>query len=346
MKLSSPFSSKEEVIPLIEAGANELYCGIVPNEYSKKYSYTLNRRHGYGANFDSFEELEKSLIIAHRKNVKVYITLNCFYVQEQYPLILKIIKKLIDIDVDGFVLADIGLLFLLRERGIKKDICMGTLGTVFNSKAVSFYYKLGVSRIILSRHLTINEIEVIASNSNKTELGVFILYEPCHYVDGFCTLHAPDTSKKIGQAVVAKNKNVSFISSHLAFNGSGCSLVDSPRFIFNDKTGKEIKINEKSFPPVISNNLICGACAIYDFNKIGISSLKIAGRGMPIDLKIKGTRFIREALNIVKKKDISKEHFIKEIQQLHGKIYGMMKCSGFNCYYPSVFSQKNNLKMR
>jgi len=230
MKILAPFSKKEEVVPLIEAGADELYCGIVPDDYSKQYLSTLNRRPWSAANFDNFDELDEALQIAHDKAVKVFVAMNGIYIPEQYPSILSIINK---INSDGFIIADMGLLLLLKEMNFKKEIHIGTGGTVFNSRSANFYRRLGASRIILPRHLTVNEIEIIAHRSGGLKLETFILYEPCLFVDGFCNFHAPSTkSAATSESMAVKNKNFSVISKEFFFTGPGCSLIYNPKFIF------------------------------------------------------------------------------------------------------------------
>ncbi|TAM38434.1 U32 family peptidase, partial [bacterium] len=169
MKILSPISRKEEVEPLVEAGAGELYCGIVPRLWSDRYgvSDTLNRREGYGANFSSFADLQYAIQLAHKRNVPVFVTINGLYTREQYPLIREIVEKLISIKVDGLIIADLGLLLTLERTKFPGEIHMGTGGTAFNSRTISFYKELGASRIILDRHLTIGEIKDISQKSSS-----------------------------------------------------------------------------------------------------------------------------------------------------------------------------------
>ncbi|MFC1699956.1 peptidase U32 family protein, partial [Candidatus Omnitrophota bacterium] len=213
MKILSPFSKKEEVAPLIKAGADELYCGIVPDEWENKYGVfdTLNRREGYGANFSKFSDLQYAIKLAHEKNVQVFVTMNGLYVQQQYPLIQKMIERLKDIKVDGLIIADIGILLMLQRTKIFKEIKMGTGGTAFNSKTAIFYKKMGVSSIILPRHLTLDEIKGISQRiSGAVSLEVFILNTLCRNVDGFCTFyHGLSFDKKeFAPEINLKNKSL------------------------------------------------------------------------------------------------------------------------------------------
>lgn len=347
MKILSPFSKKEEVIPLIEAGADELYCGIMPGEWEKKYSIfdTLNRREGFGANFSNFKDLQYAIHFAHKRGVSVYVTMNGLYSQEQYHLIQKIVEKLKDINVDGLIIADIGLLLMLQEKKIFEEIHMGTGGTTFNSKTASFYKRLGVSRIILPRHLTVNEIRDISENNLvNIDLEVFILNTLCPNIDGFCTFYhglsligkeiAPQVNYK------KKGKKVKFFHSHdVNYKAHGCNLKFSIE-VFDD-SGKKIRRGTTHVPKnkkqAKAGFKACGGCAISDFNDMKIKNLKIVERGAPTEAKIRDTRFIRKVLDILsKQKNLSRKQFIHKTQKLYCDIYKCDRCSGFSCYYPDI----------
>lgn len=346
MKILSPISRKEEVEPLIAAGAGELYCGIVPRQWSDRYSVfdTLNRREGYGANFSNFTDLQYAIRLAHKRNVPVFVTMNGLYTREQYSLIREIVEKLINIRVDGLIIADLGLLLMLRKTKFPGEIHMGTGGTAFNSRTISFYKKLGASRIILDRHLTIGEIKDISQKSSSIiDLEVFILNSFCQNVDGFCTfyhgIHQDDIG--ISQEVDVKNKIIKFLISYdIEYEGHGCSLKYAER-IFDNK-GKKVARR----PILLKNSSMqdknemkgCGACAIFDFIKMKIATLKIVERGMSTDNKVRSAEFIRGVLDIPEKeRNISKESFIRKVQALYSYAYKYNECSGFSCHYPSVF---------
>ena len=348
MKILSPFSKKEEVLPLIESGADELYCGIIPKEWKDRYCIfdTLNRRESYRANFSSFAELYAAVKSAHKRGVPVFVTMNGLYTQEQYPLVKKIAEKLSEIKVDGLIIADIGLLLMLQRLKLFGEIHMGTGGTTFNSRTVSFYKRLGVSRLILDRHLTVDEIRDISKKSSSAiELEVFILNTLCSNVDGFCTYY--HGLSFIDSEVVSEDKIKSskfkFLKTYdLNYGGHGCTLKFSP-CVF-DKLGNKISIKEVKGRKNLKGKGLkdCGACAIYDFDKIKIKSLKIVERGASTENKVRDTGFIKKALHILdKEKNISRRGFIKMTQKLYCDVYKYDECSGWVCYYPSVFASKN-----
>ncbi len=88
----------------------------------------------------------------------------------------------------------------------------------------------------------------------------------------------------------------------------------------------------------------CGACTIYDINKTKVKSVKIVGRQLDPETRLKSTRFIRSVLDILENnKEISRQDFIRKVQELYQKIFEYKKkCRGNNCYHPSVLYKLQN----
>jgi len=155
LKITSPFREKEEVSALIDAGTDELYCGYLSPEWVKKYTSLEFERKGGGSNFTDLRELRQAVDLAHKRNIPVFLTLNGLYIREQYPLLLKIVEQLERIDLDGYIVADIGLLLTLRKKGFRGQIHISTGGAVFNSKTINFYKNLNTKHIILNHQTTL-----------------------------------------------------------------------------------------------------------------------------------------------------------------------------------------------
>ncbi len=87
-----------------------------------------------------------------------------------------------------------------------------------------------------------------------------------------------------------------------------------------------------SFAPFFS----CGACALWQFWKIGITSVKIAGRGRSTELKIAYVRFIKKSLDALKK-SVCEDEFYREVRKLFLKTF-KKNCRRIYCYYPHFFN--------
>ena len=207
-RILAPFTNIAEIGPLKEAGADELYCGYVNDELTKKWPsafHILNRR-GEGASFENHEVFKTAVRTAEKNNLAVYVTLNGLYTPEQYPLLHKLVKSIDCLEgIKGFIVADIGFLLSLKKNNFKKEIHISTGGTCFNSHTAKFFEALGAKRIVLDRALTSHEItDIITRSEAKIDFEIFIMGEPCGgFIDGFCAFfHCLENVKTVR---IAKN---------------------------------------------------------------------------------------------------------------------------------------------
>lgn len=320
IKVHSPLSAPEEVKPLAEAGTDEFYCGIMSKEWEQLYTRvgSQNKRYWEQNNFRSFEDLETAIKIAHSYKKPVFLTVNAqFYTQKQYPLLLKEINKMVEISADALIISDLALLLTLKKKGLNVDFHLSSISTVLNSKAAEFYKKIGISRIILPRQVTIAEIEEISSSGIPLE--AFILNEKCWNMDGLCTFNhgilCKDGEKRDGCSL---NYDITILNN----NTSRLNIIKQNR-----------RIRQNIFlPQTIQKRNECGICALYYFKKYGVNSVKIIGRGHALDFKKLYISFIKKALSIP---DCSFENFQRQSRKLY-KSYFNNVCNEFSCYYPEL----------
>ena len=91
MRILAPVSHLNEIEAVIEAGADELYCGVLPEDWKAQYpSISISRRQEQAAHFKTFEELKEAIQIAHDHGKKIYFTLNeHYFTVDQYELLKK-----------------------------------------------------------------------------------------------------------------------------------------------------------------------------------------------------------------------------------------------------------------
>ena len=338
IKILSPVSRCDEVEDVIAAGADELYCGILLDDWRKGYtvSASLNRRQedntilGTSPHFKSFEELKESVEIAHSRSVPVILTLNeHYYSKDQYPYLLSYVDKALEAGVDAFIVGDVAFILSLRERGISTDIHISTAGTAFNSETVRFYQELGASRVILPRHLTIEEIESIASEVSDVELEAFILNSRCANIDGFCTFQHGLADLFPDEKVKEQYLNACMLSYKISVYPDAKVESDSD---IKEKISWE---RQSIWSALHIDDRPCGACALFEFSKIGLHGVKIVGRQNAKSKKIKDVIFLRTLIDSLSEKNPSKEEFRKFSRRLYQETYEW-PCLIFKCYYPSV----------
>ncbi len=189
MKILSPLDKVDEVAALAEAGADELYCGLLTEDWHNRYiAGAINRRPGGGANFTRFEKLAAAAAAAQAHHLPLILTLNeHYYVEEQYPYILELVRRAQDAGVTALMVADMALLLTLAALPEKPALYVSTGGAPFNSEAVRQYAEIGARRITFPRHLTLEEMRQARDKVPDIEVETFILNSRCPFVDGYCT---------------------------------------------------------------------------------------------------------------------------------------------------------------
>lgn len=319
MKILSPLSGVSEAKPLIEAGAQELYCGVVTEEWEKRFSLvaSANLRHDRVANFSSFEELAKTVDIASRRKVPVFCALNAhFYSDAQLPLALRNAQEAIDAGASKIIVSDIGLISLLKKKNFGADIALSTANPVFNSQAMPFFKRLGIRSIVLPRHLSCKEISGLAKSASALgiELEAFVLNAICPYIDGLCTL------QHVGKS-----------PDSIAADELACRIPFSVE-VFSNEPSEQSKRSALARACLWQNTLPlgCGLCALPSFEKAGIHSLKIAGRGNSTGKKVADVKMLKEALGLLAK--LPEKEFREEMHRFFFRA-NSERCGFTSCYY-------------
>ena len=343
MKLNVPFRTKQEVVPLIDAGADELYCGYLAGRWHKRFTSLEFERKGGGSNFTDVDELRQAVALAHHRGVPVSLAINGLYVRNQYDLLLTIVRSLSRVDLDAFIVADLGLLLTLRKMGFKKRIHISTGGTVFNTEACRFYKELGAARIILDRQMSLESMRALVRGHPDMEFEAFILNTLCVYIDGFCTFMHSYGSVSVEDIPVKKSSKrtpMKLLAVYdLRSRLDACCFTYSIQ-AYDARLKKRVGLDRvrPAFFKQQVDAVECGACALYDLKNAHVMSLKIVGRQYSSEKRLADTKFIRSALQILEgSAGSNKEDFVRRVRALYQKTYGYkFPCRGNNCYYPQA----------
>jgi len=321
MQILSPFASSVEVRQLIEAGANELYCGVVTPDWAKRFTFigSVNLRHDKAANLSSFNELRLAVRTAKKRNVPVFAAFNAhFYSRRQMPSVLRQVKQALAAGAAGLIIADPILIESVREKFPSANISLSTGQPCFNSNALRFFKALGVRRIVLPRHLAVNEAVQLSRQAKKLgiETECFVLNAICPFIDGLCSFqHIVEPSQQLAMQPLACRMNYSV---NVLGNAAPCK---------KDIAAAHVKI----WCNTISND--CGLCALPSFLKAGVDSVKIAGRANSLQKKIADIAAVKEAISLAEK--LSKRQFNEEAYRIYFDLF-KRTCQCNNCYYPSA----------
>jgi len=162
----------------IAAGADAVYCGL--DKFNAR-SRAANIR---------FEDLPGILRLAHQHCCKVFLTLNTILVENEIPAIITLLNRLINTNIDGVIIQDIGLFYLLATYFKGLIIHASTQLTTHNEGQIRFLSKLTASRVNLSRELNLQEIKALTAvaHQNKVLTEVFVHGSNCLSFSGLCYL--------------------------------------------------------------------------------------------------------------------------------------------------------------
>ncbi len=292
LQIVAPVSRPDEVEPLLAEGADELYCGLLPPEWIERFSFSvpLNRRDSGLGNLSSFRSLETIVSDAHKAGAPVYLTLNApTYTQGQMAFLQTYCQRAAEeADVDGFLVADPGVMRLLAEWTPDKRIHASSVAAVHNSMAVRLFRDMGVSRIVFPRQVTAKEVAAIHHAVPDMELEVFILNDGCVLEEGHCS-----TTHGAGPFCLT-NWEYRF---RAADGGRTLTGAELQRLESNQAAYRSwILCHEASGPLTTPTGYPmgpCGLCAIHAFKQAGVSALKIVGRESPTARKLASVRMTR-----------------------------------------------------
>lgn len=175
-ELLSPAGSLRNMRYAFAYGADAVYAG------QPRYSLRV-RNNEFNA-----QNLKIGIDEAHALGKKFYVVSNIAPHNSKVDTYLKDIEPIIAMQPDALIMSDPGLIMLVRERFPDMSIHLSVQANAVNYATVQFWAKQGIERVILSRELALEEIEVIREKAPDTELEVFVHGALCMAYSGRCLL--------------------------------------------------------------------------------------------------------------------------------------------------------------
>jgi len=275
-------------------GADAVYAG--------QPRYSLRARNN---DFD-LANLKIGIDEAHALGKKLFVASNLMPHNAKVDTYIKDMAPVIEMNPDALIMADPGLIMLVREKWPEMPIHLSVQANTVNYQAVKFWKSMGLERVILSRELSLDEIEDIRQRCPDMELEVFVHGALCIAYSGRCLLSGYFNHRDPNQGTCTNScrweysianaseddagdvKKIEF-DAMTAMNSSGLSNCgDIPRHPLADRTylieeknrpGEYMPILEDEHGTYIMNSKDLRAVEhVERLSKIGIDSLKIEGR--------------------------------------------------------------------
>ena len=155
-------------------GADAVYFG------GQNFSLRANAK-----NF-SLEDMKKATEYAHSLGKKVYVTVNIVFHDSDFDGLDDYLKYLDSINIDGIIASDIAVIKRVQELRLHFSVTLSTQASLLNTRAVKFWKNLGVTRVVLAREASREEIKKVKDTGIEVE--TFIHGAMCTSFSGKCVL--------------------------------------------------------------------------------------------------------------------------------------------------------------
>ncbi|OIR16812.1 putative protease YdcP precursor [mine drainage metagenome] len=294
-------------------GADAVYAG--------QPRYSLRARN----NEFRLEELDTGIREAHALGKKLFVASNLMPHNAKVKTYMADMQPVIEMQPDALIMADPGLIAMVRERWPEMPIHLSVQANTVNYAAVKFWKALGLTRVILSRELSLDEIEEIRQQCPDMELEVFVHGALCIAYSGRCLLSGYFNHRDANQGTCTNSCRWDYKVDNAAEDGTGDirkidfdfdkALSESPlsdcgsqpRHPLADKVyvisrkdhpGELMPVLEDEHGTYIMNSKDLRAVEhVERLVKIGIDSLKVEGRTKSIYYVARTAQVYRQAID-------------------------------------------------
>lgn len=250
MELLAPAGDLEKLKIAILYGADAVYFG--------GEGFSLRA----GAGNLSIPEIQEGVAFAHERGKKCYMALNIFAHNQDIAPLQAYLTQLRDIPIDAFIISDPGVMDLVREVLPQAEIHLSTQANMTNWATGNFWHRMGVSRLVLARELSLLEIQQIREHlPAEMELEAFVHGAMCISYSGRCLLSNVMTGRDANQGACSHPCRWQY------------ALVEEQR------PGVYYPVEEDDRGTYVMNSRdLCMVDRIPELARAGITSFKIEGR--------------------------------------------------------------------
>lgn len=202
----------------------------------------------------SMAELKEMIDLCHLYGVRVNLAFNVVIFENEFPKVIELLKEILPMGPDAFIVQDLGLAKLIREMAPNQRIHASTQMTVTNPDAIKLVDDLKIDRFVLGRENSISEIKLIREQTDK-ELEVFVHGALCVAYSGQCF-----TSESLGGR-----------SANRGQCAQSCRL---PYELYVDDVKKDM--GDKAY--LVSPKDLMGIEEVPELKNLGVNSFKVEGR--------------------------------------------------------------------
>ncbi len=275
--------------------------------YGADAVYLSGRRFGMRAAAGNFDERElvQAVEYCHARGVRVFVTVNVMPRPGDLPALPGHIESIDRAGADAVIVADPGVLELVRNCAPRLRIHVSTQANVVNQAAACAWHRMGASRIVLARELSLEEIALIRQNTPpELELEVFAHGSMCMAYSGRCVL-----------------------SNYLAGRDANRGACAQPcrwnyRVVEEKRPGEYFPVVEdETGTTVFSAQDLCTIGHLRELMEAGVDSLKLEGRAKTFYYTAVVTNAYRRALDAAARGQAPPPDAVRELGKVSHREY-------------------------
>ena len=278
-ELLAPIQDYTSLAAAIKNGADAVFFGIKG----------FNMRAG-AKNF-TIKDLPKIVKIAHKDNIKTYVTVNIIIYENEIPKLEKLLTQVKKAGVDAVICWDFAVIQIAKKLGI--EVHISTQASIANYESAEFYKKIGAKRVVLARECSLEQIKEIKKHT-KVEIEIFIHGAMCVSMSGRCFM---------SQFLYGKSAN----------RGECLQPCRRKYLIKQIDGGQELELGEDY---VLSPKDLCTLGFIEKILDVGVDCLKIEGRNRSPEYVANVTKAYRTIIDFIYSSEKRDKKFKEELNLL------------------------------
>lgn len=316
-ELLLPAGSLDKMHAAFDFGADAVYAG--------QPRYSLRVRNN---DFSTLPALQEGIDGAHARGKQFFVASNIFAHNAKLKTYLRDMAPVIAMKPDALIMADPGLIMMVRDKWPDVPVHLSVQANAVNWADVKFWHRMGLTRVILSRELSLDEIEEIRQQCPEMELEVFVHGALCIAYSGRCLLSGYFSHRDPNQGTCTNSCRWDYKVQNAEEDASGdfnviplqfhkalaeaeqrpfSSLHQQPRHPLADQAylieeaerpGQLMPIMEDEHGTYIMNSKDLRAVEhIERLVKIGVDSLKVEGRTKSLYYAARTAQVYRQAID-------------------------------------------------
>ncbi len=299
LELLLPAGNLEKLKYAIAYGADAVYAGVP--------MFSLRARE----NQFTWETLAEAVEYCHSRGKKIYFTANIYAHNMKIKPFMANFQKMMDMKPDAFIMSDPGLIHLVRKNFPEAEIHLSVQANNTNWAQAEFWKSMGITRIILSRELSLREVKEIHEMVPGIEIEFFVHGAICMAYSGRCLLSNYFSHRDPNQGTCSHSCRWEYkvfkkdASADELYDSTGRpedyqELTGEFYLEERERKGEMLPIDEDEYGTYIMNSRdICLLSYVQELADAGVVSFKVEGRSKTVNYLAGVGRAYRPALDAV-----------------------------------------------